>query len=214
MKKYHTKNEKIVQLKKDSLRKKILKIIFSELLIYLVHLLKLMQTERKTKLVFTVFQSLWKRSLKIRKLQKRIIPQSGWILDSLVFLFEAFFLESRKMSSLKIDETKCVRCNKGFASVSEVIEIDGQNYGPECAKRVFSLQKALGLSGDDLIIATRKEYRDEMRVKTVEGMIRKGMFPGIKCYDEFLEDKAKNHDKKKQLQEQRKALLEQMRALK
>ena len=87
--------------------------------------------------------------------------------------------------------TKCARCGKGHASISEMQEIEGHFYGPECAVKVRALQTEKGLKGDALQVAARKQYREEMRVKTVEGMIKKGMFPGVKTYAEFAANKEK-----------------------
>ena len=80
--------------------------------------------------------------------------------------------KTKKVEEVKVVEVvKCERCNG--KSSKEWIEIEGKKVGIECLDKVEELRKRNKGEVDwDLV---RKEYLDEMREKTVVGMVLKGM---------------------------------------
>jgi len=105
---------------------------------------------------------------------------------------------------------KCERCGKGFQNLGEVLEVEGFKFGLECGKKVQVLMSQnKGLKGDKLLSLVRKEYKECMRQTTITGMIKKGMFPGIANFEEFVASKKKEEAAKKALKEAKKKLLEE-----
>lgn len=111
--------------------------------------------------------------------------------------------------------TKCTRCNKTERDMETTVEIDGHMYGPECAKRVLAVQEAYKtLKGDALVNKVRELYKADMAKTTVIGMINKGMFPGIKTFEEFLAKRESDKVKKADLKAKRLALIEEAKNIK
>jgi hypothetical protein len=78
----------------------------------------------------------------------------------------------KKVEEVKVVEVvKCERCNG--KSSKEWIDVEGKKVGIECLDKVEELRKRC--KGEVDWVLVRKEYLDEMREKTVVGMVLKGM---------------------------------------
>ena len=99
--------------------------------------------------------------------------------------------------------TRCTRCNKAESDIQKMIEVDGHLYGPECAKIATETMKMTGLKGEELVSRIQSDYKEEMRQKTILGMIKKGMFPGINTVEEFDAKKAQEAADKQAAKDER-----------
>lgn len=90
-------------------------------------------------------------------------------------------------------------------TTNEIIEIEGFEYGPEIAKHAIRIKAETGLTGKDLFLAVKADYKFRMKKTTIEGMIRKGMLRTIdgqliESFDHFLENKQDELQAKKDKQ--------------